>query len=53
MVSSVALVFGASGNPIAPDIYFLYTAIVDNVSPPVLISSNYSVTFTYYIIYAV
>ena len=53
MVSSVALVFGASGNPIAPDIYFLYAAIVDNVTPPVLISPNYSVTFTYYIIYAV
>ena len=53
MVSSVALVFGVSGDPIAPDIYFLYAAIVDNVSPPVLISSNYSVTFTYYIYYAV
>jgi len=53
IVSSVALVFGASGDPIAPNYYILYTAIVDNVSPPVFISSNYSVTFTYYIIYAV
>ncbi len=53
MVSSVALVFGASGHPIFPTPYFLYAAIVDNVIPPVLISPNYSVTFTYILLYAV
>jgi len=53
MVSSVALVFGTSGSPFTPNSYFLYAAIVDNVTPPVLISPNYSVTFTYYIYYAV
>jgi hypothetical protein len=53
MVSSVALVFGVSGHPTFPTPYFLYAAIVDNVIPPILISPNYSVTFTYYIYYVV
>jgi len=53
MVFSVALVFGVSGYPTALSSYYLYAAIVDNVSPPVLISPNYSVTFIYNIFYAV
>jgi len=52
LVSSVALVFGVTGDPFAPNYYFLYAAIVDNVTPPVLISPNYSVTFTYILLYA-
>jgi len=53
VVSSVALVFGASGDPLAPDYYFLYAAIVDNVTPAVVINPGYSVTFTYTLLYAV
>jgi len=53
VVSSVALVFGASGDPIAPKYYFLYAAIVDNITPAVVIDSGYSVTFTYTLLYAV
>jgi len=53
IVSSVALVFGASGDPIAPGSYFLYAAIVDNVTPAVVINPGYSVTFTYTLLYAV
>ena len=53
IVSSVALVFGASGDPIAPNYYILYAAIVDNVTPAVVIDPGYSVTFTYTLLYAV
>ena len=53
VVSSVALVFGASGQPFAPNVYFLYAAIVDNVTPAVVINPGYSVTFTYTLLYAV
>jgi hypothetical protein len=65
IVSSVALVFGASGDPIAPGYlalafgtsgpgyYILYAAIVDNVTPAVVIDPGYSVTFTYTLLYAV
>jgi hypothetical protein len=53
IVSSVALVFGATGDAASPVGYLLYAAIVDNVSPPVLINPGYSVTFTYTILYAV
>jgi len=53
VVSSVALVFGASGDPMAPKYYFLYAAIVDNVTPAVVIDPGYSVTFTYTLLYAV
>ena len=52
-VSSVALVFGATGNAGSPIGYVLYAAIVDNVSPAVLVLPNYSVTFTYTVLYAV
>jgi hypothetical protein len=51
-VSSVALVFGVSGGPITPNNYYLYAAIVDNVSPYVIINPGYSVTFTYTLLYA-
>jgi len=53
IVSSVALVFGMTGDPYTPNDYFLYAAIVDNVSPPILVLPNYSVTFTYTMLYAV
>jgi hypothetical protein len=53
IVSSVALVFGTSGDPVAPNYYFLYAAIVDNVTPAVVINPGYSVTFTYTLLYAV
>jgi len=53
VVSSVALVFGVTGDPVAPNTYYLYAAIVDNISPPVLVLPNYSVTFTYNMFYAV
>jgi len=52
-VSSVALVFGATGDAGSPIGYVLYAAIVDNVSPPILVLPNYSVTFTYTMLYAV
>jgi hypothetical protein len=53
IVSSVALVFGMSGDPLAPNYYLLYAAIVDNVTPAVVIDPGYSVTFTYTLLYAV
>jgi len=53
IVSSVALVFGVTGDPYAPDDFFLYAAIVDNVTPAVVIDPGYSVTFTYTLLYAV
>jgi hypothetical protein len=53
IVSSVALVFGMTGDAGSPIGYVLYAAIVDNVSPPILILPNYSVTFTYTMLYAV
>jgi len=53
VVSSVALVFGMAGDPYTPNVYFLYAAIVDNVTPPVVINPGYSVTFTYTLLYAV
>jgi hypothetical protein len=53
VVSSVALVFGVTGDPVAPTTYYLYAAVVDNISPAVLIKPNYSVTFTYNMFYAV
>jgi len=52
-VSSVALVFGATGDAGSPIGYVLYAAIVDNVSPPILVLPNYSVTFTYTMLYAI
>jgi len=53
IVSSVALVFGVSGGMLAPNYYLLYAAIVDNVTPAVVIDPGYSVTFTYTLLYAV
>jgi len=53
VVSSVALVFGMTGDPYTPNDYFLYAAIVDNVTPAVVIDPGYSVTFTYTLLYAV
>jgi len=53
LVSSVALVFGASGDMPSPVGYLLYAAIVDNVTPAVVINPGYSVTFTYILLYAV
>jgi len=53
IVSSVALVFGMTGDPYTPNDYFLYAAIVDNVTPAVVINPGYSVTFTYTLLYAV
>jgi hypothetical protein len=53
VVSSVALVFGATGDPYAPNVYILYAAIVDNVTPAVVINPGYSITFTYILLYAV
>jgi len=53
IVSSVALVFGVTGDAGSPIGYVLYAAIVDNVSPPILVLPNYSVTFTYNVFYAV
>jgi len=53
IVSSVALVFGMTGDPYTPNVYFLYAAIVDNVTPALIINPGYSVTFTYTLLYAV
>jgi hypothetical protein len=53
IVSSVALVFGATGDMENPVGYLLYAAIVDNVTPAVIIDPGYSVTFTYTLLYAV
>jgi len=53
IVSSVALVFGMTGDPYTSNVYFLYAAIVDNVTPAVVIDPGYSVTFTYTLLYAV
>jgi hypothetical protein len=53
VVSSVALVFGMTGDPYTPNDYFLYAAIVDNVTPAVVIDPGYSITFTYTLLYAV
>jgi len=53
VVSSVALVFGATGDMESPVGYLLYAAIVDNVTPAVVINPGYSVTFTYTLLYAV
>ena len=53
VVSSVALVFGMTGDPYTPNVYFLYAAIVDNVTPALIINPGYSVTFTYTLLYAV
>jgi len=33
--------------------YILYAAIVDNITPAVVINPGYSVTFTYTLLYAV
>jgi hypothetical protein len=53
IVSSVALVFGVNGDTDNPVGYLLYAAIVDNVTPAVVIDPSYSVTFTYTLLYAV
>jgi hypothetical protein len=53
IVSSVALVFGVTGDAASPVGFLLYAAIVDNISPAVLVLPNYSVTFTYTMLYAV
>jgi hypothetical protein len=53
VISSVALVFGATGDAGSPIGYVLYAAIVDNVTPAVVINPGYSVTFTYTMLYAV
>jgi len=53
MVSSVALVFGMTGDMPTPVGYLLYAAIVDNVTPAVAINPGYSVTFIYTLLYAV
>jgi hypothetical protein len=53
VVSSVALVFGVTGDMESPVGYLLYAAIVDNVTPAVVINPGYSVTFTYTLLYAV
>ena len=53
IVSSVALVFGVTGDMESPVGYLLYAAIVDNVTPAVVIDPGYSVTFTYALLYAV
>ena len=53
VVSSVALVLGMTGDMPSPIGYILYAAIVDNVTPAVVIDPGYSVTFTYTLLYAV
>jgi hypothetical protein len=53
VVSSVALVFGVTGDMPTPVGYLLYAAIVDNITPAVVINPGYSVTFTYTLLYAV
>jgi hypothetical protein len=52
-VSSVALVFGVTGDTDISVGYLLYAAIVDNVTPAVIIDPGNSVTFTYTLLYAV
>jgi len=42
-----------TGDPYTPNVYFLYAAIVDNVTPALIINPGYSVTFTYTLLYAV
>jgi len=53
VVSSLALVFGMTGDMPSPVGYLLYAAIVDNVTPAIVINPKYSITFTYTLLYAV
>ena len=53
VVSSLALVFGMTGDMPSPVGYLLYAAIVDNITPAIVINPKYSITFTYTLLYAV